>query len=167
LVSDHPATPKDAPPFPDGRYPLDMSPWVWWLIAAGGLAVAEMLTLDLTLILLAPAALAGAAVDLLGAPVAAQLIVFAVVAVIMLLFVRPVARRHLRSGKALRTGAAALIGETAQALSAVNADGGRIQLHGETWSARSWDGMEEIAEGERVEVVKIEGATALVRGGIA
>lgn len=144
-----------------------MDPWVWWLVIAGGLTVAEMLTLDLTLILLTPAALGAGLVALLGGPLVAQLLVFAVVAVVMLLFVRPIAKRQLRSAKTTRTGAAALVGETGQALTAINVDGGRIQLRGETWSARSWDGLEEIAEGERVEVVKIEGATALVRGGVA
>ena len=128
--------------------------------------MAEMLTLDLTLVLLAPAALAGALAAGLGAPIAIQLVVVAVVATIMLLVVRPIAKRHLRQPKAIRTGAAALVGETAQALSAVDRDGGRIQLRGETWTARSWDGIEEIPEGARVEVVKIEGATALVRGGM-
>jgi membrane protein implicated in regulation of membrane protease activity len=143
-----------------------MSAWVWWLIVAGGLTVAEMLTLDLTLVLLAPAALGGALAAGLGAPLAVALIVFAVIAALMILVVRPVAKRHLYKPKAIRTGAAALVGETAQVLSAVDADGGRIHLRGETWSARSWDGLEQIPEGARVEVVSIEGATALVRGGI-
>ena len=123
-----------------------------------------MLTLDLTLVLLAPAALGGALAAGLGAPLAIQFLVVAALAALMLLVVRPIAKRHLRSPKAIRTGAAALIGATGQAVSAIDADGGRIQLRGETWSARSWDGMEEIPEGTRVEVVKIEGATALVRG---
>jgi len=34
--------------------------WAVWLIVAGGLAVSEMLTLDLTLLMLATGALAGA-----------------------------------------------------------------------------------------------------------
>jgi len=44
----------------------------------------------------------------------------------------------------------------------VDANGGRVRIGGEEWSARSYmeDGVFEA--GTRVEVAKIEGATALV-----
>jgi membrane protein implicated in regulation of membrane protease activity len=75
---------------------------------------------------------------------------------------RPVARRHLKVPPHMRTGAAALIGTSAMVLEQVNRDGGRVKIGGEIWSARSYDQDEVIEPGDRVEVLKIDGATALV-----
>ncbi len=75
---------------------------------------------------------------------------------------RPVAMRHLRTPASLRTGTAALVGARAMVLERVNADGGRVKIGGEVWSARSFFDAQVIEAGTRVEVAKIEGATALV-----
>ena len=61
-----------------------------------------------------------------------------------------------------RTGTDALVGRKAVVLRPVDAMGGRIRIGGEEWSARAYLDGESFAEGARVEVVKIEGATALV-----
>jgi membrane protein implicated in regulation of membrane protease activity len=45
----------------------------------------------------------------------------------------------------------------------VSADGGRVRLGGEVWSARTYGDDDAVFEpGSRVDVLKIEGATALV-----
>ncbi len=78
---------------------------------------------------------------------------------------RPIAQRHRRVPPAIRTGAAALIGRPALVLERIaNDEGvGCVKIDGgEVWTARSYDEHEEIAAGERVEVVEIRGATALV-----
>jgi membrane protein implicated in regulation of membrane protease activity len=62
----------------------------------------------------------------------------------------------------VRTGTAALIGCNATVLEEVNRDGGRVKIGGEIWSARSYDEDEVLVPGDRVEVLKIDGATALV-----
>jgi membrane protein implicated in regulation of membrane protease activity len=139
-----------------------MPEWVAWLIVAAVLAAGEVLTLALILGLVAVGALAAAIVGLAGAGVAVQLLVFAVVSVSLIGLVRPIARRHLRTPARLRTGAAALVGQKALVLERVDADGGRVKLGGEVWSARAWDEGQVIEPGCRVEVMKIEGATALV-----
>jgi membrane protein implicated in regulation of membrane protease activity len=78
------------------------------------------------------------------------------------LFLRPIARSHLHMPAAIRTGTAALEGTKAVVLQRVDVNGGRVRIGGEEWSARAYveDGVYE--PGARVEVVKIEGATALV-----
>jgi len=142
--------------------------WVWWVIASAGLLVVEIMTLDLMFAMLAGGALAGAAVAgldqltalPLGVPV--QLTAATVVAVALLGVVRPVALRHLRQPTELRTGAAALEGARAVVLEHVDGHGGRVKLAGEVWSARSYDGHSAFEPGQSVDVVKIEGATALV-----
>ena len=79
-----------------------------------------------------------------------------------LLILRPIARRHMKQPPHVRTGAAALIGCSATVLEQVDRDGGRVKIGGEVWSARSYDEDQVIEPGDRVEVLKIEGATALV-----
>ncbi len=78
---------------------------------------------------------------------------------------RPVAMRHRHLPPAIRTGAAALIGRRAMVLERIaNDEGvGCVKIDGgEVWTARSYDEDEVIDAGERVEVVEIRGATALV-----
>ena len=140
-----------------------MPAWLIWAIVAIVLAVGEIATPGL--FFLGPVALAAVAagfVALAGVGSVLQLIVFIAGSVASVLFLRPLARRHLQMPAALRTGTAALEGTKAVVLQRVDAHGGRVRIGGEEWSARAYmdDGIYE--PGERVEVVKIEGATALV-----
>ena len=139
-----------------------MEEWVWWMIAAGVLAVGEILTLGFFLGPVAIAALAAAVVALAGAGVAIQWVVFIAVSVASLLVLRPIARRHLRTPARLRTGTAALVGSRAVVLERVDGDGGQVKIGGEIWSARAYDEDHAFEPGTRVEVLKIDGATALV-----
>jgi membrane protein implicated in regulation of membrane protease activity len=137
--------------------------WLIWAIVAVLLAVGEIFTPGLFFLgPIALAALAAGVVALVGLGPVVQLIVFIAGSVASVLFVRPIARRHLHMPAALRTGTAALEGTKALVLQRVDANGGRVRIGGEEWSARSFmeDGVYE--PGQRVEVVKIEGATALV-----
>jgi membrane protein implicated in regulation of membrane protease activity len=76
--------------------------------------------------------------------------------------VRPVARRHLRTPARLRTGAAALVGEAAVVLERIDRGGGSVRLRGEVWSARALDAERVLEPGTEVQVVEIDGATAVV-----
>jgi membrane protein implicated in regulation of membrane protease activity len=142
--------------------------WAWWIIICAALIGIEVMTLDLVFAMFAGGALAGAVVAVLdqvtglplGPPV--QIGVAVVVAIAMLGLVRPVALRHLRQPTELRTGVAALEGSKAMVLERVDGDGGRVKLAGEVWSARSYDGHSSFDPGQSVDVIKIEGATALV-----
>jgi membrane protein implicated in regulation of membrane protease activity len=55
----------------------------------------------------------------------------------------------------------ALVGADALALTEVNDLSGQVKLNGETWSARTQSGV--ITSGSRVEVLSIEGATAVIK----
>jgi membrane protein implicated in regulation of membrane protease activity len=136
--------------------------WIWWAIAAAVLVVAEMLTLTLILIMLAAGAAGAATAGAFGVNLAGQVLIFAVVSLAGLLVVRPVAKRHLYPHPTIRTGVDALVGSKALVLEQVDAHRGRIKLAGEVWSARTYDGESIIEPGQTVDVVKIDGATALV-----
>jgi len=134
-----------------------------WLIAAVLLAIGELLTPGL--FFLGPVAVAavGAAIAAgVGGGIVLELIVFIAVSLSSLAFLRPIARRHIRMPALTRTGTAALVGTKALVLQRVDANGGRVRIGGEEWSARAFFEEQTLEPGARVEVAKIEGATALV-----
>jgi membrane protein implicated in regulation of membrane protease activity len=139
-----------------------MPAWVVWAIVAAVLAAGEAASAALVLGPIALAAAVAAIVAAAGAGVAVQLVAFIVASIATLGILRPIARRHLKVPPHVRTGAAALIGCSATVLERVNGDGGRVKIGGEVWSARSYDEDQVIEPGDRVEVLKIDGATALV-----
>jgi membrane protein implicated in regulation of membrane protease activity len=137
--------------------------WLIWAIVAVLLSVGEILTPGLFFLgPVALAAVAAALVALLGPGVVAQLIVFIAGSIATVAFLRPIARRHVHMPAALRTGTAALEGTKAVVLQRVDASGGRVRIGGEEWSARAYMEDQVLEPGTRVDVVKIEGATALV-----
>ena len=69
---------------------------------------------------------------------------------------------HLRTPARIRTGTAALVGTRAEVIERVDGRGGQVKIGGEIWSARTYDEDEVIETGKRVEVMKIDGVTALV-----
>jgi membrane protein implicated in regulation of membrane protease activity len=107
-------------------------------------------------------AAAGAITAALGAPAVVQVIVAIVATLLLLGFVRPIARRHLVGTDTHQTGTAALVGKQAVVLTEVDAHDGRVRLNGAEWSARSYDHTQRFATGETVRVMEIDGATAVV-----
>jgi len=137
--------------------------WVVWAIVAVALALGELATPGL--FFLGPVALAAipaGLADVLGAPAWLQLLVFIAGALASLGLLRPVARAHLRMPALTRTGTAALVGARAIVLQRVDQNGGRVRIGGEEWTARAYMEDQVLEPGTRVEVAKIEGATALV-----
>ena len=140
-----------------------MESWIVWLIVAAVLGVAELLTTTLALGLIAVAAVVAAVVGAFHPSFALQLAAFAVAAGAGLVFVRPIALRHLKQPPQLRTGTAALVGRPAVVLEEVTDHGGRIRIDGEEWSSRTYvDDAPAIPVGAKVDVIEIKGATALV-----
>ena len=140
-----------------------MEDWVIWMIAAGAFAAGEIIVFTgFFLGPLAIAAVLAALAALAGGGVIVQLIFFILASVGSLVFLRPIARRHLHTPARIRTGTAALVGATAVVLERVDANGGQVKIGGEVWSARSYDEDQVLEPGDRAEVLKIDGATALV-----
>lgn len=135
--------------------------WTLWIGLALILGIIETTTLDLVFLMLAVGAVGGALAAAMGAPFLVQALVAIAVSVAMLGVVRPIAKRHLHQPITERTGVAALVGRRAIVLERVDGAGGRVKLAGEVWSARSYDGS-VIEAGASVDVVEIQGATALV-----
>ena len=140
-----------------------MPAWLIWAIVAVGLGVGELLTPGLFFLgPVAVAAIIAAALAVVGLGAVVQLLVFVVASIASVAVLRPIARKHLHVPPLLRTGTAALVGSKALVLEQVDVNGGLVRIGGEEWSARSFMEDQVLEPGARVEVVKIEGATALV-----
>jgi len=137
--------------------------WEAWLGAAILLALAEMFSFDLILIMLAVGALAGVVTAAFDAPVAVQMLVAAGTSIAMLAVVRPGLARRFHGGPELQVGHGKLVGKQGLVTEPISALApGRIRLAGEIWSAQPYDETLSIDAGETVEVFEIRGATALV-----
>ena len=136
----------------------------WWLIIALILAVIEVATVDLFFIMLAVAAVCAGVGSWAGLGLYPQLGIFTVAAAILVLGVRPWARRVLHASTPKHaTNVDALIGQRAEVTQVVDDRAGRVRLAGEIWSARSAD-TSTFAVGTVVRVTGIDGATAVVAG---
>jgi membrane protein implicated in regulation of membrane protease activity len=139
--------------------------WILWLVAACILGIGEMHQGGLYLLPFAIGAALAGAVSVLGVGAGLSAIMFVATSSVVVGALRPVAQRHRQLPPSIRTGAAALVGKRATVLERIANDEGvgcvRIE-GGEVWTARSYDEDEVIDAGERVEVVEIRGATALV-----
>jgi membrane protein implicated in regulation of membrane protease activity len=139
-----------------------MDQWIIWLIIAVAFAVGEVLTMGFFLAPFAAGALAAALVAVLGGGFVVSGIAFLAVSAIAFLGLRPIARRHMKLPAQLRTGTAALVGKSGTVVEAVSAEAGCVRIDGEVWTARPYDEDESFEAGQRVRVLQIRGATALV-----
>jgi membrane protein implicated in regulation of membrane protease activity len=139
-----------------------MDEWVLWLIAAVVFAVGEVLTMGFFLAPFAVGALAATIVALVGGGFVASGLAFLVVSSAAFMGLRPIAKRHMKLPAELRTGTAALVGKTGTVVEAITADGGCVRIEGEVWTARPYDEDERFEPGQRVSILQIRGATALV-----
>ncbi|MFF4361766.1 NfeD family protein [Streptomyces sp. NPDC001604] len=140
----------------------DIDAWVWWLVGAAALGIPLVVTAMPEFGMLAVGAVAAAVMAGTGFGSVAQVLAFVVVSVALIAVVRPIAVRHSAQRPQLATGVEALKGKQAVVLERVDGSGGRIKLAGEVWSARSLDAGSAYEVGQEVDVVEIEGATAIV-----
>ena len=136
--------------------------WLW-LILGAVLAIAEVFTTTFALIMFAAGAFAAAGAAALGFPLWAQVLAFGAVSAATLWLARPAITARLnQSQEAAEMGLAEIEGGIGVVLQTVDLNSGLIKIEGETWSARALDASQVIEKGERVRVIEIKGATALV-----
>ena len=141
---------------------LSDNAWIAWTAIAVVLGIAEMLSLDLVLIMLAIGAVAGAVSSTVSPSIWIDLAVAAAVSVGMIGAVRPPLVKRFHSGPELTTGHSALVGRKGVVTEPVGEYDGRVRLAGEIWTARCFEPGTTIDQGTEVEVFAIEGATAVV-----
>ena len=137
--------------------------WAAWGVLGLGLAAAELLTLDLTLLMLATGALMGGVTALIfPSLVWLQVIVAVLTACATLFLLRPTLLARVRNAPGYRSSLDTIIGSAGVATSAITAHAGEVKIDGQIWEARSFDSSIDIANGEAVEVFGIEGITLTV-----
>ncbi len=135
--------------------------WVWLAVLAAALIVELVTPTALVSIWFAAGALAAVVLTILNAPFWLQVVVFALVSLVLLAIVRPIASRYLR-GNIVATNADRTIGAVAVVEKRISAQNwGIVKVEGALWSAAAVDGG-TIEEGSRVRVAAIEGAKLLV-----
>ena len=141
-------------------------PDIWliiWLVLGVGLVVAEVFTTTFVLLMFGVGAFAAAGAAALGGGPALQAVVFAVVSALSFVAVRPTLRRYMRvDERDTPMGVAAIEGSTALVVETVDADSGLVKIEGELWRARPYDTTQTMPAGERVRIIEIKGATAMV-----
>jgi membrane protein implicated in regulation of membrane protease activity len=137
--------------------------WALWLSLAFLLGIAEIMSLDLVLIMLAVGALGGAAVALV-APSLWWLQILAAIAVSlsMLLLLRPTLLAKVRSMPGYRSSTDKMIGSSGVAISQIDKSGGEIKVDGQSWTARPYSSDVVIEQGTEIEVYEIDGVIAVV-----
>ena len=137
--------------------------WIVWLALILVFVIIEVMSLEFTFLMLAIGSLGGLVAGLVGAPWWLQVIVAGLLSLLLLLVVRPVLLRALRrGGDPTRSNVDALLGLAGTITNDHTGNANHAKLaNGETWTARSVEGA-SLAEGTRVVVVAIDGATAVV-----
>lgn len=142
---------------------LGDNPWALWLSLAVLLGVAEIISLDLVLIMIAAGAVGGAVVALIAPALwPLQILVAVVVSVGMLFLLRPTLMKRVHQMPGYRSSTDKMVGSTGVATTAIGADGGEVKIDGLTWTARGYTPEVEIEEGTEIEVYEIDGAIAVV-----
>lgn len=138
--------------------------WAAWVGIAVVLGLAELASLDFTLLMLAAGALTAAGVGAFFPHLLwLQIVIGLITSAAMLAAIRPLLVRKIHHGIELKTGSAHVIGRSGVVVKEIHPDGGgSIKLSGELWTARPYDDVSTIAPGTRVEVMSIDGATAVV-----
>ncbi|PPL16934.1 NfeD family protein [Microterricola pindariensis] len=142
--------------------------WIIWLVLILLFLTIEIMTLELTFLMIAVGSIGGLVAGLFGAPWWLQLIVAAILAVLLLTVIRPPLLRRLRSGgDPARSNVDALLGLDGTVVASIGGEFGIGQVklaNGETWTARLSPITEQrtVAAGERVLVTSIDGATAVI-----
>ena len=137
--------------------------WAIWLSLAFLLGIAEIMSLDLVLIMLAVGALAGAGVAVIAPSLWwLQILVASGISIMMLLLLRPTLLAKVRNMPGYRSSSAKMVGSSGVATSQIDKSGGEIKVDGQSWSARPYSSDLVIEQGTEIEVYEIDGVIAVV-----
>lgn len=145
---------------------LNISPAMLNLIWLGLfilLLVIEIITVGLTTIWFAAGALAALAANVLGADLIIQIIIFLAVSVVLLIFTRPWAEKHLNR-KRVRTNYEREIGKVIQITEKVDNlnQTGKSVVDGQEWTVRSKNDSEIFEAGALARVAAVSGVKLIV-----
>lgn len=127
------------------------------------LLIIEVFTVGLTTIWFAIGALAAAGANTLGANLTIQIIVFLAVSIVLMIFTRPWAAKHLNKNR-LKTNYESKIGEVIKITERVDnvRQTGRSIVDGQEWTVRSQDNNVILEKDELAKVISVSGVKLIV-----
>lgn len=136
---------------------------IGWLIFIAVCLLIEFATMGLTTIWFAGGAVVACILAALGVPVYVQIIVFLIVAIVLIVFTRPIAVKYFNKDRA-KTNVDSIVGKQAIVTAAINnlKAEGQVTLDGMEWTARSTEDGNNIPEGAVVTVAKVQGVKLIV-----
>ena len=133
----------------------------FWIIFAIVLLIGELLTGGFYLLSIGLGAIAAAIMNYFQFSLTIQIIVFIIATIIFILLSRPFYRKLNRNATDKKSNTERLIGLNAEVIEDLGSHKiGTIDVNGEIWKAIS---NEEIAKGEKVEIIEIEGVKLKVK----
>ena len=129
--------------------------WQLWLIVSFICLILELTNGDFFIFCFAVGGIGGLAASLFTDTLWIQVVVFAIVSLLSIFFVRPVILKYFhKPGR--KSNADALIGRTGKVEEAIPGNGfGYVRIDGDSWKAKTSDG-EPLAAGTDVRVIKME-----------
>ncbi len=146
---------------------MEQYAWIFWLVLAVGLIVAEIFTLGFFLFWFGIGALAASLAGVIGLGIGGQFAVFAIVSTVLTVMSRTVFAKYMWGGDGsnMKMGVDSLPGMigtvTGDSKGALHQ--GAVKVYGSEWTAFPVDGDTELKEGDKVEVVEVRGASIYVR----
>ncbi len=143
--------------------------WILWTVLGVILIIAEVFTPGFVLLWFGIGALAAAFAGIIGLDsLPLQFLVFAVVSVALTAASRTIFVNYFsreKTGSDLKTGVHALPGKVGYVVSSSRGalNEGAVKVFGSTWTAYPAEGEEPLEAGERVEVMRVQGASIYVR----
>lgn len=146
---------------------MDSWAWLFWVVLGVALIIAEIFTLGFVLFWFGIGALAAALFGFFGFNIGIQFLVFASVSIVLTMMSRTIFVNYFSHGDdhGPKMGMDSLPGQVGTVThSSVGALGeGAVKVFGSTWRAFPADDGTELTEGEKVEVVRVQGASIYVR----
>jgi membrane protein implicated in regulation of membrane protease activity len=141
--------------------------WIFWVVLGIALIIAEIFTLGFVLFWFGVGALAAAFFGYLGFGFGIQFLVFAAVSMVLTVMSRTIFVKYFAHGdeQGLKMGIDSLPGQVGTVVAASDGalNAGAVKVFGSTWTAFPVDESVPLLEGEKVEVVRVEGNSIWVR----
>ena len=146
---------------------MEQLAWILWIVLGVALIIAEIFTFGFVLFCFGVGALAAALVGGMGFGLTLQFLTFAVVSIVLTIMSRTILARYFSHSdeNTLKMGMDALPGQigTVTIASQGALQEGAVKVYGSTWTAFPVDNETALIEGEKVEVVRVQGSLIYVQ----
>lgn len=145
---------------------MEQFTWILWIVLGAILIIAEIFTLGFVLFWFGIGALAAALAGWLGFGLAIQFLIFTVISIVLTALSRTIFVKYFPQDEdAVKTGIDSLPGQigTVTLASRGALQQGAVKVYGSVWTAFPVDDETPLVEGEKVEVVRVQGSSIYVR----